>query len=82
MPKLRQPLYNPFREFMNVIWPYVLAADVRKVARILGVSRELLYRRRGDPKKLTLEEIDMLQRICDIPYEVIAEAMPWRSKKS
>lgn len=77
MPKLRQPANDPFKRLSNAMWPYVIGEEVKHVARVLGVSRDLLYRRRSNPKKFTLEEIDMLQRICDIPKPLIAEHLPW-----
>lgn len=77
MPKLRKPPVDPFRRLMNAVWPYIMDCEVGRVARILGVSRQLLYRRRADPGTLTLHEIEMWQRICDIPDEIIVENLPW-----
>ena len=79
MPKLRQPPVDPFRRLMDSIWPYVLDKTPPYVANVLGVSRQFLYRRRAVPGNLSLHEIEMLQRICEIPDEVIMEALPWHT---
>ena len=79
MPKLRQPARDPFKPVIDAIWPYLLGEQIRNVANILGVSRTYLYRKQANPKSLTLEDIDMLQRIGKVPKALIAESLPWHS---